>query len=44
MAKLSSSRQKAILRKYSDNVKYLMMAGQYLCNRIYPAQTGKVQV
>ncbi|MDB5141978.1 MAG: hypothetical protein JWQ66_691, partial [Mucilaginibacter sp.] len=26
MAKLSSSRQKAILRKYSENVKYLMMA------------------
>src|ERR1700712_5021233 len=26
MAKLSSTRQKAIMRKYSDNVKYLMMA------------------
>ncbi|HEY4193919.1 MAG TPA: HDIG domain-containing protein [Mucilaginibacter sp.] len=26
MAKLSSSRQKAIMRKYSENVKYLMMA------------------
>lgn len=26
MAKLSTSRQKAIMRKYSDNVKYLMMA------------------
>src|ERR1700733_6689896 len=26
MAKLSPSRQKAIMRKYSDNVKYLMMA------------------
>jgi len=26
MAKLSNTRQKAILRKYSDNVKYLMMA------------------
>jgi putative nucleotidyltransferase with HDIG domain len=26
MAKLSNSRQKAIMRKYSDNVKYLMMA------------------
>src|ERR1700712_1699151 len=26
MAKLSSSRQQAILRKYSDKVKYLMMA------------------
>src|SRR6201999_96712 len=26
MAKLSPSRQKAILRKYSDNVQYLMMA------------------
>ena len=26
MAKLSTTRQKAIMRKYSDNVKYLMMA------------------